>query len=268
MTLHAPQQLYEDWERAHWAAQDVDLSRDRADWAAMEEGERNLLYWVLSSLMVAEERISTQFCGLVLAQDSEEEEGSFLSTQLVDEVRHMQFYARFQNEVIADRATIAARAVTFAGTAPVLFHLPASVHYDAERHVWARPDEDGFVTVGVAAPLREVLWHAPEVEFWAVDRVEVGSPIATAQARHGRRIAIASPVAGTLVAVNELLEVAPHAPVFQPYIRGWVARVYADNWERDSVGLLTGSSGAAEYRERLARTLALSRPDAFAGVLL
>jgi ribonucleoside-diphosphate reductase beta chain len=105
--LRTPQQLYEDWERAHWAAQDVDLERDRADWAALPEGERDLLYWVLSSLMVAEERISTQFCGLVLAQD-DEEEGSYLSTQLVDEVRHMQFYARFQNEVIADPAAIGA----------------------------------------------------------------------------------------------------------------------------------------------------------------
>jgi ribonucleoside-diphosphate reductase beta chain len=57
--------------------------------------------------MVAEERISTQFCGLVLAQD-DEEEGSYLSTQLVDEVRHMQFYARFQSEVIGEPDTIAA----------------------------------------------------------------------------------------------------------------------------------------------------------------
>jgi ribonucleoside-diphosphate reductase beta chain len=57
--------------------------------------------------MVAEERISTQFVGLVLAQD-DEEEGSYLSTQLVDEVRHMQFYARFQNEVIVDPAAIGA----------------------------------------------------------------------------------------------------------------------------------------------------------------
>jgi ribonucleoside-diphosphate reductase beta chain len=104
--LRSPQQLYEDWERAHWAAQDVDLTRDRADWLAMSEEERGLLHWVLSSLMVAEERISTQFCGLVLAQD-DEEEGSYLSTQLVDEVRHMQFYARFQNEVVAEPAAIA-----------------------------------------------------------------------------------------------------------------------------------------------------------------
>src|SRR2546428_7301660 len=103
--LRNPHQLYEDWEHAHWAAQDVDLSRGRADWASLAEQERNLLYWVLSSLMVAEERISTQFCGLVLAQD-DEEEGSFLSTQLVDEVRHMQFYACYRDQVIADPAAI------------------------------------------------------------------------------------------------------------------------------------------------------------------
>jgi ribonucleoside-diphosphate reductase beta chain len=105
LTLKDPEQLYLDWERAHWASRDVDLSRDPADWAGLEDGERDLLYFALSSLMVAEERISTQFCGLVLAQD-DEEEGSYLSSQLIDEVRHMQFYARFQNEVIADSAAI------------------------------------------------------------------------------------------------------------------------------------------------------------------
>jgi ribonucleoside-diphosphate reductase beta chain len=107
VALKDPEQLYLDWEHAHWASQDVDLSRDPADWAALDEDVRGLMYFALSSLMVAEERISTQFVGLVLAQD-DEEEGSYLSTQLVDEVRHMQFYARFQNEVIADPAAIAA----------------------------------------------------------------------------------------------------------------------------------------------------------------
>ena len=107
LNLKPPQDLYNDWERAHWAAQDIDLSKDPADWMGLEDSERELLYFALSSLMVAEERISTQFVGLVLAQD-DEEEGSYLSTQLVDEVRHMQFYARFQNEVIADPAAIGA----------------------------------------------------------------------------------------------------------------------------------------------------------------
>jgi ribonucleoside-diphosphate reductase beta chain len=56
--------------------------------------------------MVAEERITTKFSGLVGAHGSEEE-ATFLATQQVDEARHMQFYARFQDEVVAAPDTIA-----------------------------------------------------------------------------------------------------------------------------------------------------------------
>ena len=57
--------------------------------------------------MVAEERITTKFSGLVGAYGTEEE-ATFLATQQVDEARHMQFYARFQDEVVDSPATIAA----------------------------------------------------------------------------------------------------------------------------------------------------------------
>src|SRR4051812_1337393 len=73
----------------------------------MDAPDRDVVFFVLSSLMVAEERITTKFSGLVGAHGSEEE-ATFLSTQQVDEARHMQFYARFQDEVVADPATIAA----------------------------------------------------------------------------------------------------------------------------------------------------------------
>jgi hypothetical protein len=72
----------------------------------MSDDDRELVRWALSSPMVAEERITTKFAGLVLAHGSEEE-ATFLATQQVDEARHMQFYARFQDEVIADPAAIA-----------------------------------------------------------------------------------------------------------------------------------------------------------------
>jgi ribonucleoside-diphosphate reductase beta chain len=72
----------------------------------MSGEDRGLVHWALASLMVAEERITTKFAGLVLAHGSEEE-ATFLTTQQVDEARHMQFYARFQDEVIADPAAIA-----------------------------------------------------------------------------------------------------------------------------------------------------------------
>jgi ribonucleoside-diphosphate reductase beta chain len=103
--LRSPQELYLQWEHDHWASQDIALAADRQQWLGLDELRRGLLYFVLSSLMVAEERISTQFCGLIYAQD-DEEEGSYLSTQLVDEVRHMQFYARYQDGVVAEPAAI------------------------------------------------------------------------------------------------------------------------------------------------------------------
>ncbi len=133
VALKDPEQLYLDWEHAHWAAQDIDLSRDPSDWAGLEEEERNLLYFALSSLMVAEERISTQFCGLVLAQD-DEEEGSYLSTQLVDEVRHMQFYARFQDEVIAPHET--GRSSPSAAERPC---ITIAAHVERSREVLGEP---------------------------------------------------------------------------------------------------------------------------------
>jgi ribonucleoside-diphosphate reductase beta chain len=104
--LHEPQTLYRHWEEQQWSPWDVDLSTDREQWAAMTGDDRSLVLWALSSLIVAEERITTKFAGLVMAYGSEEE-ATFLATQQVDEARHMQFYARFQDEVISDPAAIA-----------------------------------------------------------------------------------------------------------------------------------------------------------------
>ncbi len=103
--LHDPQTLYRHWEESQWNPWDVDLSTDREQWEAMED--RSLVSFVLGSLMVAEERITTKFSGLVGA-DGSEEEVTFLATQLVDEARHMQFYARFQDEVVSEPGLIAA----------------------------------------------------------------------------------------------------------------------------------------------------------------
>ena len=103
--LHDPQALYRRWEESQWSPWEVDLSSDQEQWSAM--GDRTLVSFVLGSLMVAEERITTKFSGLVGA-DGSEEEVTFLATQQVDEARHMQFYARFQDEVVAEPALIAA----------------------------------------------------------------------------------------------------------------------------------------------------------------
>src|SRR5207237_1696572 len=98
--------LYRLWEESQWSPFAIDLARDRAQWGAMSGEDRDLIHFVLSSLMVAEERITTKFSGLVGAYGTEEE-AAFLATQQVDEARHTQFYARFRDEVVDSPAEIA-----------------------------------------------------------------------------------------------------------------------------------------------------------------
>jgi ribonucleoside-diphosphate reductase beta chain len=99
LKLLGPQELYQLWERQNWVSQEIDLSADREHWAALTDEERDWAVWVLSSFFVGEERVTTQFSGLVMAYEDEQEE-AFLTTQQVDEARHMQFFDRFYREVV------------------------------------------------------------------------------------------------------------------------------------------------------------------------
>jgi ribonucleoside-diphosphate reductase beta chain len=99
LRLQTPQQLYELWERQHWQAHELDFEADQRQYADLTDEQRDNLIWVLSSFFIGEERVTTQFSGLVMAYEDEHEE-SFLTTQQVDEARHMQFFDRFYREVI------------------------------------------------------------------------------------------------------------------------------------------------------------------------
>ena len=52
--LNDPQTLYRRWEDSQWSPFAIDLGRDREQWEGMDEADRALVYWALSSLMVAE----------------------------------------------------------------------------------------------------------------------------------------------------------------------------------------------------------------------
>jgi ribonucleoside-diphosphate reductase beta chain len=97
--LLTPQELYVLWERQQWLSQDVDFTQDRRDWEQLNDEEREWATWLLSSFYVGEERVTTEFSGLVMAYEDEQEE-AFLTTQQVDEARHMQFFDRFYREVV------------------------------------------------------------------------------------------------------------------------------------------------------------------------
>jgi ribonucleoside-diphosphate reductase beta chain len=106
--LMDPQQLYELWERQPWSAHAIDLQRDKEDWEKLDAAERDHIAWNLSSFFIGEERVTTQFSGLVRAYESQSEE-AFLTTQQVDEARHAQHFNRFYEQVVGYDGTFEAR---------------------------------------------------------------------------------------------------------------------------------------------------------------
>jgi ribonucleoside-diphosphate reductase beta chain len=98
VTLMTPLQLYRLWERQNWISHEIDLVPDRREWESLPAKLRDEMLWGLSGFFVGEERVTSQFSGLVLAAEDKHEE-AFLLTQQVDEARHAQHFNRLYEEV-------------------------------------------------------------------------------------------------------------------------------------------------------------------------
>jgi ribonucleoside-diphosphate reductase beta chain len=93
------QQLYELWERQQWATQDIDFSQDRIDWhERIPEDEKVQRLFGLSAFFTGEQRVTDEL-GPIMRACPTEEQRIFLSTQIADEARHVQFFNRFFAEV-------------------------------------------------------------------------------------------------------------------------------------------------------------------------
>ena len=140
LKLMTPRELYLLWERQHWRSQDIDFSKDKDDWKALSATEREQAIWGMAAFYIGEERVTTQFSGLVMSYD-DEDEASFLASQQVDEARHMQFFDRFHREVMGiEQADLTARLDTMREHVNDAFvKLFDEVLRDAERRLVANP---------------------------------------------------------------------------------------------------------------------------------
>ena len=92
-------ELYELWERQHWAVQDVDFTQDRIDWhERIDAEERQARMYGLSSFFVGEQRVAAEL-GPIMRAVPDEDMRIFLCTQIADEARHVAFFDRFYREV-------------------------------------------------------------------------------------------------------------------------------------------------------------------------
>jgi ribonucleoside-diphosphate reductase beta chain len=97
--LMGPLELYRLWERQNWISHQIDLTQDRKDWESMTDEQREQMMWGFAAFFVGEERVTSQFSGLVMAAEDKHEE-AFLLTQQVDEARHAQHFNRLYEEVL------------------------------------------------------------------------------------------------------------------------------------------------------------------------
>ena len=97
--LMSYERLYALWERQNWRAHELDFSVDREQWLANPAEAQAHTMFSLGSFYVGEERVTADLAPFVLAAPSGEVE-AFLSTQLVDEMRHTVFFDRFMAEVM------------------------------------------------------------------------------------------------------------------------------------------------------------------------
>jgi glycine cleavage system H protein len=139
--------------------------------------------------------------------------------------------------------------------------FPDALHYAVEPQTWARPEADGSVTVGITAlgirASGEIYMCRPKGVGQAV---EAGRSIAVVELAKSI-VSVKSPLAGTVLAVNEGLAQQPELVHRDPYGQGWLARLQPTRWADDAALLVHGEEAVAQAMQDYARLHRLEDPN-------
>ena len=128
-------------------------------------------------------------------------------------------------------------------------NIPEDRYYWVEKHVWARPEADETVTIGitdVAQNMAKGIVNATPKD--AGRTVQKGKSAGTLES--GKWVGpVTSPVAGEIVEVNDTMKAKPSLINSDPYGEGWFVRVKPADWPGDSATLVTGHAAVAAYEK-------------------
>ena len=103
---------------------------------------------------------------------------------------------------------------------------------------WIQPQGGSRVRVGLTDFLQQ---HSGDVAFVTVKpagtKLKVGDDLADLETIKVNLV-LASPVSGTILAVNDALELHPEVVNQSPYENGWLAEIDATDWEAERASLL------------------------------
>ena len=105
----APMRDYHKAKRLLWDPRDIDLTADRADWATLTDTERDSLLRLCSLFLAGEEAVTCDLAPLLLAlrADGRLEDQMFVTTQLFEEAKHVEFFDRWLSEVVVTPVDLA-----------------------------------------------------------------------------------------------------------------------------------------------------------------
>ncbi|MFQ5522531.1 MAG: glycine cleavage system protein H [Acidimicrobiia bacterium] len=126
-------------------------------------------------------------------------------------------------------------------------NIPEDLYYWPEKHVWASPQEDGSVKVGVT----DVAQHMAKTIISALPKAagkstKKGRSLGTIES--GKWVGpVTSPLTGEIAETNPTLSSDPSVINRDPYEEGWFVRISPADWEGESADLVTGADGVAAY---------------------
>lgn len=97
-----PMRLYEKAKRLGiWNPSEIDLAKDKSDWAALRPDEKDLILRLLAMFVAGEEAVTLDLLPLIrtMAGEGRIEDEMYLTTFLFEEAKHTDFFRRFLDEV-------------------------------------------------------------------------------------------------------------------------------------------------------------------------
>ncbi|MGG1573932.1 R2-like ligand-binding oxidase [Fictibacillus sp. NRS-1165] len=82
-----------------WDPAEIDLTHDRDDFEALDQDLKNYLIHFCTGFLDAEENVALKFCPWIMLGASTQQQ-AFLSTQLLEEFKHTEFFLRYFEEVL------------------------------------------------------------------------------------------------------------------------------------------------------------------------
>ncbi|HYW12116.1 MAG TPA: R2-like ligand-binding oxidase [Longimicrobium sp.] len=100
------------WHKAKrlgvWDPRDIDLTRDAADWRALDGEQRDVILRLTALFQGGEESVTLDLLPLmmVVAQEGRLEEEMYLTSFLWEEAKHVEAFRRFLDEVAVERTDL------------------------------------------------------------------------------------------------------------------------------------------------------------------